>query len=93
MISAVEKWYPRSGALARRKSGVERGDIPFPGGYNKPLAKLDQKYHGVAVGQVGHLQRRLQDLHRQNFLKGPVGILCNIISINAENRLLEQLGG
>ena len=59
MIGAVEKWYPRSGVLARRKSGVERRVIPLPGEYRNPLAKLDQKYHGVAVGQVGPLQRRL----------------------------------
>ena len=59
-IGAVKKWYPRSGALARRKSGVERRVIPLPGEYSKPLAKLDNKYHGVAVGQVGPLQRRLE---------------------------------
>ena len=59
MIGAVEKWYPRSGALARRKSGVERRVILLPAEYSKPLAKLDQKYHGVAVGQVRPLQKRL----------------------------------
>ena len=61
IIGAVEIWYPRSGALARRKSGVERRVIPLPGEYSTPLAKLDRKYHGVAVGQVGPLQRRLQE--------------------------------
>jgi hypothetical protein len=59
MIGAVEKWYPRNGALARRKSGVERRVIPLPAEYSNPLAKLDRKYHGVAVGQVAPLQRRL----------------------------------
>ena len=43
MIGAVEKWYPRSGALARRKSGVERRVVPLPAEYSNPLAKLDQK--------------------------------------------------
>ena len=64
MIGAVETWYPRSGALARRKSGVERRVIPLPGEYSAPLAKLDRKYHGTAQGQVGPLQRRLQDYGR-----------------------------
>ena len=48
MIGAVEKWYPRSGALARRKSGVERRVVPLPAEYSNPLAKLDQKYHGFS---------------------------------------------
>ena len=38
---------------------MERRVIPLPGEYIKKLEKLDQKYHGVAVGQVGPLQRRL----------------------------------
>ena len=64
MIGAVAKWYPRSGALARRKSGVERRVIQLPGEYSTPLAKLDRKYHGTAEGQVGPLQRRLEGYGR-----------------------------
>ena len=64
MIGAVKNWYPRSGALARRKRGVERRVVPLPGEYSNPLAKLDQKYHGTAVGQVGPLERRLQGYGR-----------------------------
>ena len=64
MIGAVAKWYPRSGALARRKSGVDRRVIPLPSEYSKPLAKLDRKYHGVAEGQVGPLQRRFEGYGR-----------------------------
>ena len=60
MIGAVKTWYPRSGALARRKRGVERRSVPLPGEYSKPLARLDHLYHGTAVGQVGPLERRLQ---------------------------------
>ena len=48
-------------SYTRRKFGVERRVIPLPGEYSTPLAKLDRKYHGVAVGQVGPLQRRLQE--------------------------------
>ena len=64
MIGAVPKWYPRSGNLARNKRGVERRVVPLPGEYSKPLAKLDRKYHGTVVGQVGPLERRLQGYGR-----------------------------
>jgi hypothetical protein len=64
IIGAVEKWYPRSGVLARRSKGVERRVRDLPGEYIKPLAKLDRKYHGTQVGQVGPLERRLQGFGR-----------------------------
>ena len=64
IIGAVERWYPRSGALARRNRGVERGVIPLLAEYSNPLAKLDMKYHGTPLGQVGPLQRRLQGYGR-----------------------------
>jgi hypothetical protein len=50
--------------LARSKRGVERRVIPLPLEYSKPLAKLDRKYHGTPVGQVGPLERRLQGYDR-----------------------------
>ena len=64
MIGAVPKWYPRSGNLARSKRGVERRVVPLPLEYSNPLAKLDRKYHGTPVGQVGPLERRLQGYGR-----------------------------
>ena len=64
MISAVDSWYPRSGFSARRSRGVERRAARLPGEYRRPLAKLDQKYHGTTVGQVGPLQRRLDGFGR-----------------------------
>ena len=39
---------------------MERRAAPLPGEYSRPLARLDQMYHGTAVGQVGPLERRLQ---------------------------------
>ena len=64
IIGAVERWYPRRGALARRNRGVERRVIPLPAEYSNPLAKLDMKYHGTPLGQVGPLERRLQSYGR-----------------------------
>ena len=60
MIGAVPKWYPRKGALARKKKAVERRALPLPGEYRNPLAALDSKYHGTQPGQVGPLVRRLE---------------------------------
>ena len=39
---------------------MERRVVQLPGEYSKPLAKLDRKYHGTVVEQVGPLERRLQ---------------------------------
>ena len=64
IIGAVEKWYPRSGTLARRNRGVERRVVPLPAEYSNPLAKLDRKYHGTPLGQVGPLEERLQGYGR-----------------------------
>ena len=36
----------------------------LPGEYRRPLAKLDQRYHGTPDGQVGPLQRRLEGFGR-----------------------------
>jgi hypothetical protein len=58
MINVVSA--KRNGALARRKSGVDRRVVILPGEYRTPLAKLYSKYHGTAVGQVGPLVRRLE---------------------------------
>ena len=60
MLGAVPKWYPRKGALARKKKAVERRVISLPGEYRNPLAALDKKYHGTQPGQVGPLVRRLE---------------------------------
>ena len=38
--------------------------VPLPGEYSTPSAKLDRKYHGTVVGQVGPLERRLQGYGR-----------------------------
>ena len=59
IIGAVERWYPRSGGLARRNRGVERRVVPLPAEYSNPLAKLDRKYHGTPLGQV--------DLSREDY--------------------------
>ena len=64
VISAVDSWYPRDGFSARRRRGVEKRATRLPGEYRRPLAKLDQQYHGTAVGQVGPLQRRLDSFGR-----------------------------
>ena len=64
IIGAVPKWYPRNGGLAKRKKAVERRAGPLPGEYRTPLAKLDTKYHGTPVGQVGPLVRRLESYGR-----------------------------
>ena len=64
MIGAVGTWYPRNGALARKKKAVERRVVPLPGEYRNPLAKLDTKYHGTGLGQVGPLVRRLESYGR-----------------------------
>jgi hypothetical protein len=47
------------GLRARRSKGVERRAARLPGEFRRPLAKLDNKYHGTTDGQVGPLQRRL----------------------------------
>ena len=48
------------GNLARRKKGEERRSSVLPEEYRNPLARLDQKYHHNAIGQVGPLERRLK---------------------------------
>ena len=58
-IGAVSKWYPRSGGCARRKRGVERRSEKLPDEYRRPLALLDERYHGTQQGEVGPLVRRL----------------------------------
>ena len=60
VIGAVETYYPRGGARARNKKGVERRARDVPGEYRRPLASLDTRYHGVGEGQVGPLVRRLE---------------------------------
>ena len=57
MIGAVPKWYPRSGPCGRRKRGVERRSALLAEDYRKPLAVLDQRYHGT---QAGPLVKRLE---------------------------------
>ena len=43
---------------------MERRAVPLPGEYRNPLAKLDSKYHGTGLGQVGPLVRRLESYGR-----------------------------
>ena len=68
-IGAVAKWYPRSGPCGRRKRGVERRSGLLAEEYRKPLAILDQRYHGTQVGVAGPLVRRL---HSYGQLQGLV---------------------
>ena len=58
-IGVVCKWYPRSGPSARRSKGVERRSSRLADEYRRPLAALDERYHGTLQGQVGPLVRRL----------------------------------
>jgi hypothetical protein len=60
VIGAVKTYYPRGGARARTKKGVERRGGLIPGEYRRPLASLDTRYHGVEEGQTGPLVRRLE---------------------------------
>ena len=60
VIGAVETYYPRGGARARSKKGVERRAGLIAGEYRRPLALLDTRYHGVEEGQTGPLLRRLE---------------------------------
>ena len=60
VIGAVKSWYPRSGVLARSRSGVEGRGVELPGEYRRPLAKLDVKYHGTVDDQTGPLLRRVE---------------------------------
>ena len=60
VIGAVETYYPRGGARARTKKGVERRGGLIPGEYKRPLARLDTRYHGVGEGETGPLVRRLE---------------------------------
>ena len=60
MIGAVSRWYPRSGPCGRRKRGVERRSALLAEEYRKPLAVLDQRYHGAGRGETGPLVRRLE---------------------------------
>ena len=60
VIGAVETYYPRGGARARGKKGVERRGGLIPGEYRRPLAMLDTRYHGVGDGETGPLVRRLE---------------------------------
>ena len=60
VIGAVETYYPRGGARARNKKGVERRAGLITGEYRRPLAALDTRYHGVEEGQRGPLVRRLE---------------------------------
>ena len=59
-IGAVQGWYPRCGTCARRKRGVERRGDRLSEEYKRPLATLDNRYHGTPVGQVGPLVKRLE---------------------------------
>ena len=56
----VETYYPRAGARARNKKGVEKRAGLIPGEYKRPLAALDTRYHRVEEGQTGPLVRRLE---------------------------------
>ena len=60
VIGAVETYYPRAGARARNKKGVEKRAGLIPGEYKRPLAALDTRYHRVEEGQTGPLVRRLE---------------------------------
>ena len=60
VIGAVETYYPRAGARARSKKGVEKRAGLIPGEYKRPLAALDTRYHRVEEGQTGPLVRRLE---------------------------------
>ena len=60
VIGAVETYYPRGGARARNKKGVERRAGLIPGEYRRPLAALDTRYHGVVEGKRGPLLRGLE---------------------------------
>ena len=51
VVGAVESYYPRSGASARAKKGVERRAALIPGEYKRPLTALDTRYHGTGAGQ------------------------------------------
>ena len=59
-IGAVASYYPRDGAQAREKKGVERRASLIPGEYRRPLAALDARYHGTVPGQTGPLVQRLE---------------------------------
>ena len=50
----------KSGACAMRKKDVERGNalLVLTEEYRRPLAAMDQKYHGTALWEVGPLGRR-----------------------------------
>ena len=60
VCGAVESYYPRNGARARAKKGVERRAGLLMGEYRRPLAALDTRYHGVEEGEKGPLVRRLE---------------------------------
>ena len=59
-IGAVASYYPRDGAQARTKKGVERRASLIPGEYRRPLAALDARYHETVPGQTGPLVQRLE---------------------------------
>ena len=60
VVGAVESYYPRSGASARAKKGVERRAALIHGEYKRPLTALDTRYHGTGAGEKGPLMRRLE---------------------------------
>ena len=55
-VSAGVNRYP----LGNRAKATDRRARGLPATYKRPLAKLDQRHHGSAPGQVGPLQRRLE---------------------------------
>ena len=60
VCGAVESYYPRSGASARARKGVERRAALITGEYKRPLTALDTRYHGTGAGEKGPLMRRLE---------------------------------
>ena len=62
VIGAVKSWYPRG--WGGREKGVERRARCLTGEYNRPLAKLDARYHHTAQGETGPLVTRLKSFGR-----------------------------
>ena len=72
-------YYPRSGRLARSKSGVARRARDVPGEYRRPLAALDTHYHGTPPGEAGPLALRLASMlvHKKMTLSEKIILVFN----------------